>query len=52
MICQLWFLSALNTLQNDDKTGVSLHNGLWAPLFVIGAGTCMYVMYTKCNVYS
>ena len=27
--------------QNNDKAGVSLHNGVWAPLFVMGAGTCM-----------
>ena len=27
--------------QNNDKAGVSLHNGMWAPLFLRGAGTCM-----------
>ena len=27
--------------QTKDKAGVSLHNGLWAPLFGLGAGTSM-----------
>jgi hypothetical protein len=27
--------------ENNDKAGVSLHNGLWAPLFALGAGTSM-----------
>ena len=30
-------------LQDNDKAGVSLHNGLWAPVFALGAGTSMYV---------
>ncbi|CAI7995235.1 Mannan endo-1,4-beta-mannosidase A, partial [Geodia barretti] len=27
--------------EDNDKAGVSLHNGLWAPLFALGAGTSM-----------
>jgi hypothetical protein len=27
--------------EDKDKAGVSLHNGIWAPLFVMSAGTCM-----------
>ncbi|KAL5516111.1 hypothetical protein EMCRGX_G001382 [Ephydatia muelleri] len=29
------------TNEDDDPLGVSLHNGLWAPLFSLGAGSCM-----------
>ena len=29
------------SIQDSDKEGVSLHNGVWAPLFLMGAGTCM-----------
>lgn len=29
-------------VQSQDAIGVSLHNGLWAPLFSLGAGTCMW----------
>ena len=28
-------------VQSQDKNGVSLHNGVWAPLFSMAAGTCM-----------
>eukprot|EP00118_Oscarella_pearsei_P006546 m.29751 g.29751 ORF g.29751 m.29751 type:complete len:381 (+) comp31223_c0_seq3:648-1790(+) len=27
--------------ENEDKRGWSLHNGLWSPVFQLGAGTCM-----------
>jgi hypothetical protein len=29
------------TNENSDKAGVSLHNGVWASLFIMSAGTCM-----------
>ena len=38
-ICGLQFL--ILGQQDDDPLGVSLHNGLWAPLFSLGAGSCM-----------
>ena len=44
---QFWCLFQVHKpilmLQDNDKAGVSLHNGLWAPLFALGAGTSMYV---------
>lgn len=34
-------INDVHYVQSQDAIGVSLHNGLWAPLFSLGAGTCM-----------
>ena len=34
-------ITIIISTQTEDKAGVSLHNGVWAPLFSMAAGTCM-----------
>lgn len=40
-LCSTIHMSLNHLTQSQDKAGVSLHNGVWAPLFSLGAGTCM-----------